>query len=240
MKLSSALLKLFLITIFSLICTSAFAQAGDRGFDVRLGVDFSAVIYDVKVDSGLKIGDVAVTSKDNADPDSDMIGVGGSISFGYRWKYVGVYLDHTIGGLWWTDNDEKKDDGSLLTAWFVSAHGFFPISNSFELEGAIGIGGALSDGDRPFKGDGSINPEYSKPAIIFDKHGNPTPCPALHFGIGLTYYLTSYLGIGYFFDYNLMINTYKYEYSYSILHANADVTRLLHQINTGVHVKFRF
>lgn len=230
-----------LIILFLLITPQAFAQTKEHGFDLKVGLDFSAVIYQVNVDSGFKIGDASVTNKDNADPEDNMVGLGGTLSLGYRWKYVGVYIDHTIGGLWWLGNTANYyDEASLLMAWFLSAHGFLPLNDQFELDGAIGFGGALSDGDRPYKGDGTISPAYGKPAILFDKDGNPTPCPTLHFSAGFTYYLTRHIGIGYFFDYNLMINTYRFEYNYYIISASADVTRLLHQINTGIQVRFRF
>lgn len=230
-----------LILLFLSLSGTSFAQSKEHGFDIKAGLNFSAVVFNVDIDSGLKIGDYGITNKDNANPKDDMVGIGGSVSVGYRWKYAGIYLDHTIGGLWWLgETADHYDESSLLMAWFVSAHGFFPIGNKFEIEGALGIGGALSDGDRPYKGDGTISPNYGKPAIILDNHGNPAPCLALHFGVGLTYYLTRYIGIGAFFDYNLMINTYKYEYNYGIISANANVTRLLHQINPGIQAKFRF
>ena len=231
----------FLIILFLMFTPQAFAQNREHGFDIKVGLDFSAVIYQLNVESDFKIGDARVTNNDSASSGDNMIGLGGTLSLGYRWKYVGAYLEYTAGGLWWLGNNANYyGDPSLLMAWFMAAHGFFPLNGQFELEGGIGFGGALSDGDRPSDDDGNLSPAYGKPALITDNHGNPTPCPALHFSAGFTYYLTRHIGIGYFFDYNLIINTYRFTYSHYAISATADVTRLLHQINTGIQVRFRF
>ncbi|MBO4350726.1 MAG: outer membrane beta-barrel protein [Proteobacteria bacterium] len=189
--------KLFCITalIGSLCAADAYADAVHEGFDARLGI--SALIL---AHSGPGAGDT-------------MIGVNGTISLGYRFqRYIGVYVDQDLGGVWSTsggDDYDEESSGAFHGGSFAVVRGIFGAYYD-DIEFSVGGGPGAMYG----AGDGS------------------DACFAIRLTAGFAYYVTDSIGIGVGIDYNLGFIKPKDEFEIEM--------HLVHQINPGLRLNINF
>lgn len=246
---------LYIITLFLFSTpTIAYADGGHTGFD--LGVHVGEPILYQTSKLNYKIGTKMKESKDSK-IDDPLIGLSNvKLSFGYKWKYIGVYLEQELGGVIWKDDNKYNNwdyDWFLSAEWnnkwfwggtFVCAKGMLPLSgtlnNRMEIDLTTGVGIMYSD-------EGA---EYVAP-LTFNYYNEIRPWFAVKFGIAITYFFNDVFGMGINFDYNLVIGMFKLiesvnkeirdsylpRYKYQ-----SDITQtiLLHQISPGIHFRFNF
>ncbi len=205
----------------SLIATDAFADAGHTGFEGIVGL--SGAVLDQQIKATGAAGSAIVKPKDN------MAGLAGTISIGYRLNsYTGFYLEQDLGGIWWT-GDEKKhnDNGWFLGGTYLAARGIFGLlAKKAELDLKLGVGIMYTDGGKYRLGKTKYN-------LITDKKGDPTVAFAFKVGASFSYYVTSDIGVGVQLDYSMGLNKHDYE-------GGGEVTKCLHHIVPGVHLRFGF
>lgn len=220
-----------LVFIFSL-CTfasSAFAQAGEPGVDVR--INLGADILKMGGSASMSAGDYSASEE--SDEFQDFIGFMGKISFGYRWEFVGVYIDQDLGGVWYqSDDDDDEEDGNFLGGTFLVGRGIYPIMENLQVDVAFGLGIMYGAGD---SGD-DLEKEDAQMSLIFNEDFDPSVAFAVKVGLSITYYFTDMIGAGIFFDYNYATRTNKYE----ILGVKTETTFKYHVMNPGIQIVARF
>lgn len=211
-KLFSAVLMALLICLFS---TSAFAQAGNSGADLRIGLS-GTYIYPK---ASMSIGDLSL----KATNDSGFAGLNGKLEFGYRWQYFGAYLAQDLGGHWYIDASENADNpGRFFGGTYALFRGILPIMNTIQLELGLGVGLAYADGEKGSKKLPLISNENAENSVAF----------ALKAALSFIYYVTDMAGIGIFIDYNYIHNqTSKY---------GVEIKLIYHQIYPGIQASIRF
>ena len=226
MKKISLGFAFLLFAFYSLFSANAFAQAGATGFDLIGGLYVPVLDQDVKFSGGNMT--TTVTSED------PMVGIGGAIAFGYKWQYIGVYVQQDLGGVWLTGDDadaaDKTDSnyGWFLGGTYAVLRGMYPVNSQFQVDVGVGLGVMYGDGDDAKDG---LKKDYKFP-LISDKHGDPSAAFAMKFAFSGTYYFAGNMGVGLMLDYNLGVKTYK--------DGGIEVKRYLHQVNPGFHFRMNF
>jgi len=216
----SALLFVFTLCFFG---SNAFAQAAEEGFDARVGL--SGNIINITTDISTSLGSF------ESDKNADYAGLAGKLMFGYRWEYVGVYIDQELGGVWYDgDSDYINDVGHFIGGTFLVGRGIYPVSDSFMIDLGLGIGVMYAAGDSPTKYDG--NPEDYVAPLIINKDGDPSAAFAIKLSFSLDYYFTDMIGIGIYVDYNYAFKTLE--------RGGSDITYNYHVVNPGIQVLARF
>lgn len=126
-----------------------FAQAAHTGGDFRAGVRIPIINI-----AGASVGgDVASIEL----PDETWVGVGLSLSIGYRWTYFGLYLDQDIEGVWPTGDakDYYDGDGRFYGGTYFMLRGLIPIIDKHLIDIGWGMGAVYSD-KKGIMGDGKI------------------------------------------------------------------------------------
>lgn len=232
MKIQYILSALVFVFSFCVFASSAFAQAGDRGFDVR--VHLGAEI--LKLSGGASVSTGGLSASGVSDEFVDFVGMMGKISFGYRWNYFGVYIDQDLGGVWYQDDDDengKDDDGNFLGGTFIVGRGIYPIMKNLQVDLAFGIGvmyGAGDSGDDLLKEDAHVS-------LVMNEDFDPSAAFAIKAGVSLTYYFTDMIGAGIFFDYNFATRTNEYKGNLGI---KTELTFKYHVMNPGIQLVARF
>ena len=205
----------------SLVATDAFADAGHTGFEGIVGLSGAVLDQDVKLTGAAKTSVVK--------PKDIMAGLTGTLSLGYRFNsYAGVYLEQDLGGIWWTGDTKKINDHSwFIGGTYVMGRGIFSLlAKKAELDLKFGLGMMYTDGDKDSVGKTKI-------ALITKKNGDPTVAFAFKVGASFTYYVTSNIGVGIQVDYSMGLNKHEYD-------LGGEVTKNLHHINPGIHMRFGF
>lgn len=223
------------IVAFSLFAASnAFAQSGTGGFDAIVSLNIPVVDFDHSMT--VQTGDTALIGNADSDGTQTMVGFGGSLSFGYRWSYVGVYLQQDLNGVWFSDDDNEDDNGHFLGGTFLVVRGILPASQNFQIDVGFGLGVMYSDGD---KSSNIMSEDYKLP-LIFNKDGDPSAAFAIKVNAAFTYYITPTIGLGINFDYNCAFNTITYEQKSMLGTIKMDVDNYVHLMTPGIHVRARF
>ncbi len=213
--------------LFALVCvlfsTQAFADDFESGIDIRLGLSAST----------LSLGQYDYSSKVGMVEEHILAGISGNLSIGYRWSYVGLYLEQDMGGFWSTfdsdddyDYDEGGDEPSFLGGTFLVFRAFLPVTDSFFLEFGLGLGLMYSEE----KGE-----EYKESIIMPRKSNGDEGDPiafAAKFSFAMTYYANHVFGIGLHVDYDLGLQFFDFE--------ETDINMKYHNVMPGIHVHLRF
>ena len=255
---------LFLITLLLFFSPAdASADGGHTGFDLGIHMG-EPLIYQT---SKLNYRNGNNKGTEDSKIDDPLIGLSSvKLSFGYKWKYIGVYLEQELGGVLWDVGEPVEYDGEIIYKynnwdydWFLSAEwhnkwiwggtficakGMLPIggllNNRMEIDLTTGLGMVYSD-----EGADHVAP------LTFNFENELSPWLAFKFGIAITYFFTDVFGMGINFDYNLVVRIFKLSESvnkeirehYNPRYAyKSDVmlTILLHQISPGIHFRFNF
>jgi len=231
----SAVMALF----FALITSQAFAQADESGFELRAGlavpivVTNSAVVWSVGL-NGIGSIDLEIPAAIGAGA-----GFGLNLSFGYRWKYFGVYLDQDISSvligrinLFRNSEDGKTDlSARFLGATYVLFRGFLPVSSSFALSAGVGAGVMYG-----------TNKDFG--LFMSNESGNDVAF-AFKVQLGFTYYFNHVFGLGLNVDYAM---AYK---SFTMFHITQQADQLeievkskikhyVHNVQPTLHFNFHF
>lgn len=182
-----------------------FAQAAHTGGDFRAGVRIPIINI-----AGASVGgDVASIEM----PDETWVGVGLSLSIGYRWTYFGLYLDQDIEGVWPTGDakDYYDGDGRFYGGTYFMLRGLIPIIDKHLIDIGWGMGAVYSD-KKGIMGDG--------------KDG--------HVGFGMkadisyTYFINELVGVGLNIDYTLGLNV------------SVDGAKAVHEVTPTIHTRLMF
>ncbi len=230
--LRSFLFGLALVSTFA--ATDALADSTHKAFETRVAVTASVLDFHVKAEGGGQ----STGWKEARDV---LAGINSTISFGYRWRYIGLYFDEELGGLWWTgDTGKFNNDGMFWGGSYVTPRALIPIKKKMEIDIGIGVGMMYNAASKSVYYDDEDNyqdyQDYSDDSnsvkLMKNKNGDSVPCFAIKVGVGFTYYVTKKMGIGANFDYNLGIHV--------VSDAGAKATTLFHQMNPGLHANFQF
>ena len=208
----------------ALISTNAYAETEWEGFEMRVSV--VAPIVDQHVKGGMSVGGISVDTGYEHAPDI-FAGVGGTLSFGYRFGMFGVYVDQELGGVWWR-GDAKPDSPTFVGGTYLTGRLLLALRHDVEMDFGIGVGTMYSAGD-----------DQKTMRVVYNKEGEHSAAFAIKAAFGLTYYLIpNTVGIGINFDYNLGLNIF----SLTDGEEEADVTlyHLVHLMNPGIHVVAQF
>lgn len=262
------MMKKFVTLFVALFCLMTFgfvndaqAQAAKEGFDARVGL--SAGIMDL----GIKNPDFS-----NAEMTQNhaLAGLGTNLMIGYRMKYVGGYVNLDLGGLF--DNvrydDDKRNEyadcdkyegkakdacenhnaGGFIGSALIEVHGFYPITDKFQIEGAFGMGVIFSENNAYRKADDDkfgrltiIEPDstdYIKSGKDEDK--GHAAAFALKFGFAGTYYITDMIGVGLHVDYVLGIKNYGASDDDDDEEREGKQRIKYHHVMPGIHARVRF
>ena len=231
--LKSFLFGLALISAFA--ATDALADSTHKAFETRVAVTASVLDQHAKMEGGGQ-------SSDWQHAPDVMAGINSTISFGYRWRYVGLYFDEELGGLWWTGDTKKiAKDGVFFGGSYVTVRPLIGIKKKIEIDFAVGVGmmysaasKSSSSGDdnyedyQDYSNDSSVSTK-----LIANKDGDSVPCFAIKVGVGFTYYVMKNFGLGVNFDYNLGIHVVSYD-------GGISHTTLFHHMNPGLHANIQF
>jgi len=144
------LASLFLFFLLSVFSSQALAQNYPRGFDLRVGIGASVMYNDITV----KVLSTSVKEKER------YMGINTNISVGWRWKYVGLYLDQDLGGIWRTqtlnidrfldESFEPLSDANskkrFLAGTYFLVRFFIPFNDQAFISIAAGIGQTYNTG----------------------------------------------------------------------------------------------
>ena len=220
-----ALLALGLLMIPS----TAFAQASKEGLDIRIALNYADVFYEQSVqDSGQDVEEL----------DNDLSGFGGSVSIGYRWRYIGLYIDQDMDGVkpsdfCWCIGYELENKWHFLGGTYLVARVSPPITDYLELDLGFGAGVMYSNGN-------DLNPESNIFPIIVNDDGKASVALSFKASASFTVYFTDIVGMGIFFDYTIGLNNMKYEEETDGIIRTIKMNNLVHFLKPGVHLRLRF
>ena len=209
----------------SLVATSAYAETDYHGLETQLAI--TGAIVDQHLGFGY--------APDYEHSEYLWAGINGTISIGYRWGRVGLYVDQDLGGVWWTGeikDGEEKPDPAFIGGTYLTLRGLIPARKHAEIDLGLGFGAMYGGGSRE-KGS----------CLVLDENLNRSAAAAFKFEIGLTYYFTANIGLGINLDYNLGLNIFEVSSSTCEMFGEYDcdrVNHLIHQINPGIHVVAQF
>ena len=202
---------LALFCVFFSIQSAMAAPDSDSGLELRLGLN--APVFKATID-----GDIDFKS------DTDTIaGFGMTFSLGYRFMFMGVYLEQNLAGIFGEQNYDYED-----SRFYGSTYGTLRFIGSFdwlELEGGVGLG--------------AMYMVSAHPDIMLDADGSASSavCFAMKFTIGATARFGGF-GVGLHLDYELGINPQSFEVPPMI--PKVDVMQLLHNVQPGIHFLYKF
>lgn len=231
-KILSSMLTLLFLGAFA---NGAMAQNSNEGFDFRGGIsaDIARLSYVQEV-----------VKRD----DERLVGFSANLSFGYRWKYVGFYLDQDFGGVWINYSNEIYRDGS---SWFVGgtyvvARGIYPLLDNMQVDLGFGLGVMYTSGDQMRLDFGSDH----KFPILYNDDLDPSAAFALRLGLAFTYYMYDNIGFGIHFNYGVGFKHHKYNVNNNDVTSigkseladsfNHEYTEILHNMDPGAHIVVRF
>lgn len=216
--------------VLMMLPTIAFAQASKEGVDLRISVNYGHVFYEQHVpEAAIDVDDLS----------EDFGGIAGSVSIGYRWQYIGLYLEQDLAGL---DHDDfcwctgyQIDKGwHFLGGSYLVVRASPSVTERFELDMGVGAGVMYTTGhdDSNFGTAGAMVP------IILDDEGKASVALSFKASIGFTVYFTDIFGMGAHFDYTLGLDKMKY-----VDDVDGTVVRMnnyIHFLNPGIHFLMRF
>ena len=168
---------------------------------------------------GLNAPILKVNTERNNDPSivyDTTYGIGASLSIGYRFMFMGVYLEQDLEGIFGEKDfaDSRFLGGTYLTFRVIGTF------NTIELEAGFGLGAMYM---------ASTQPDIM---IDCDGHAESAASFAMKFTIGATARFGE-VGIGLHLDYDLGINP-------QTLNGDYEVTQYLHDIQPGLHFMYAF
>lgn len=223
MKFHPILGLVFSLFLTLLFAPNAFAQAGQGGIDIRLGLGAHALTADVNMSVS---GDSSSYLDSGASSDNWLAGPVGQISIGYRWQNFGIYLDQDLSGLWSTEGGEGQ--GAFMGGTFVTVRGILPVRDRLQIDLGIGLGalyGAETD---------------EMPSIVANRKGEPSAMFGLKGSFYLTYYINRAFGIGLHLDYIFGVNKFSDEEEILGITMKAEMTLYYHNLLPGLHAVIRF
>ncbi len=183
-------LSFLMLFTMAFLSTNAFAQAGDEGFDLRIGLGADVAI----LKATLGINNFSFES----DKPVNYAGLMGKLEFGYRWTYAGVYLQQDLGGVFYAEDEDETDTaaphdgtGKFLGGTYIVGRGIYPIVDQFQIELGFGIGIMYSGGK-----------EETPDLLFYDEDYKAAAAFAIKLSFAATYYITDKAGIALFLDYN--------------------------------------
>ena len=154
---------------------------------------------------------------DYTDDTDTLAGVGVTLSIGYRFMFMGVYLDQNLAGIFGEQNHDYEYS-RFLGSTYVTFR-FFKTISMFEFEGGVGLG--------------AMYMVSAHPDIMLDCDGLASSAAsfAMKFTIGSTARFGGF-GVGIHLDYELGINPQTY--------GKYNITQLLHSFQPGIHMLYKF
>ena len=238
------LVPLFAVLAGLALPAIASAQAANSGWDLRLSLDYSRVIFDQDIRQTLKIGTTVTTDKGLYDSRDRLNGFGGTLSIGYRWGYFGAYIEQDFSSIY-PENDQiqnyKDMNFHFLGGTYAVARGILPLGEKIEFNLAAGIGVMYSDGD-PMEKQQSASGDGTdvKVPIIINEDGKASAAFALKAAAGATFYINSFFGLGLDVDYTIAFNKLHYDLTIATIKYNMEIKNYVHHIKPALHVRFRF
>ncbi len=241
------LLPAVLAASFLMVPAMASAQASKSGVDLRIALNYSHVFFEQNTTQTLTAGNSVNAKIGVFDHSEELMGFGGSVSIGYKWQYVGLYLDQDLGGLY--PRDEKLQ-GYKDTNWHFLGGTYLvvrvspPVSEIFEMDLGLGAGMMYSNGDA--LSERHPTAENPNPAadsiipIIINDEGKAFISFSMKASFGFTVYFTDIFGMGLDFDYTIGFNKVKYEPEITPFKYKVDVDNYVHYLKPGLHFRMRF
>lgn len=218
----------------SLVASNAYADQEYHGLEARLAATGSIIDQHVSIGHGGEYDHAAYLWG----------GINGTLSIGYRWGKVGLYVDQDLGGVWWTGEikdengkvkPEDQPDPAFIGGTYLMLRGLIPAREHAEFDIGFGFGTMYSGGNNT---KGSV--------LIYDDKLNRSAAFAFKVEFGLTYYFFENVGLGINLDYNLGLNIFDSSLDKNVCALVEDgcddgpVYHLVHQINPGIHVVAQF
>lgn len=239
------------------------AMAEERsGFEARLA--FTGVVQS-EYRSGFDIGHnyrgdtaadgetIKLHTRDHYGKFADHYGIGGSLTLGYRFGYLGLYLEGDIHSM--IDKNRKNND--FGDSWYaaggyiaVAAH--VPLPSNFELSFKAGVGMYYVSSDSYDPSSGmmweSSTTTQLKDIEVYDSgtlktaSGSTGIIPALKASVSATYYFLDCLGVGLSMEYRAAfpdVTHYatKYDRAMDVSYfGSVPENRVIHQLVPGVYL----
>ena len=226
MKLAKFALASAILLATSLFATNAFAD-----IDIRAGINFSAIGI---TEDSTQSDYYGYYHRQHLEFEDPMIGVTGTLSLGYRWSIIGLYIEQDIGGLWWTGYTStvegyNYEDASILGGTYATVKLILPLGST-DIDLGLGLGAMYSTGAKHDEPQDSY-------AIIIDRNMDPSAAFAIRFTMGFTHFFGDFIGIGLHFDYNVGFNYVTPNRAIWGDIRNYEST--VHQINPGLHLQIK-
>lgn len=195
-----------------LFSSNAHADAGHTGFEALAKLTVPIALTTLTTEEEFDIG-YDTTSSDA------LVGINGTLSFGYRFKFFGVYLEQDLGGVW----DTSSSDGE---------GGYYDYDDDYGPDGPEEkhfIGGTylMMRGIIPLHYD-EVELDFSAGAGAL--YGQVIDAAfAIKVGASISYFFTSEIGVGISIDYSLGMDF-----------SHKGGTLLTHEINPGLLARYHF
>ena len=199
MKTKIMLLVMMLLGLLMIPCIAS-AQASKEGLDLRISFSYLHTYYDYHIiDPKMSYREIL---------NSDMDGYGGSVSIGYKWHHVGLYIDQELYGArlyddCWCSGYQVIEGGHFLGGTYLVARVSPPTTEFIELDLGVGFGAMYSNGD-------DFQPRGPHP-IIFNDDGKASAAFSFKGSASITAYILDNFGVGVVFDYTVGLNKIKYK-----------------------------
>ncbi len=225
----------------------ASAQASKEGVDLRIALNYSHVFFEQNMTQTRTAGMSVNPAVSVFDHSEQLMGFGGTVSIGYKWHYVGLYLDQDLGGVYPRDEElqgYKDTNWHFLGGTYLVVRVSPPVSDIFEMDLGFGAGMMYSDGDALSKRQPTVeNPNPSSDSIvpiIINGDGKAFISFSMKASFGFTVYFTDIFGMGLDFDYTIAFNRAKSEPEFTPFKYKVDIDNYVHYLKPGLHFRLRF
>ena len=224
-----ACLCLLAITVRFACINDCFASPVDSGSDLRISVG-APIAFQVFKN---RVYNPYWYSQFNHDNTYLMTGINATISIGYRWQYIGVYIDQELqyADMIHTDDGGTGDSG-FIGGTYLMFRGIIPINQKIQLD--VGMGPGIM---------------YS-PVIIYKSYMHEAygtkHAPHYVFGakssVAFLYYFSDVFALGFSIDYSFgILQNYQYQEfdEPNSSYYKVEQGRMFHNLNPGLLFVFR-